>query len=82
MIEQDFREIKKFKRTLNGKVLRWAVYKRKELTIEIRLNDVDHVERLTTSPKKWLDSRIVIPIGKRDERGLPIYKVVRPKEQI
>lgn len=77
MKSKKFRRVEVYERVINGKTTRIAVFQKADLRIEVRLNEVDHIERLTTSPKKWLDSRIVIPTGRRDEKGRPVYKVLQ-----
>ena len=73
---EKFRKIKVYE-GIDSKI---AVFQKGNVKVEVALNEIDHVERLTTSPNKWLETRIVIPTGKRDDKGIPIYMVVRPKK--
>ena len=75
-----FRKIRTYNAIKNGRKTTVAVFERGRLRVEVNLNEIDHVEALTTSPKKWLESKIVFPTGQSDSSGKPIYAVVRPRK--
>jgi len=70
------------KTTIKGRPVDVAIFQKGDFQIEVVVNEIDHVERITTSPKRWLHKNPVIPIGERDDRGRPLYKVIRLNKRI
>lgn len=79
---RSFKRVKYQKKKIHGKLVDVVVFQRGGFKVEVTLNKIDQIDRLTTSPKRWLNTNPVIPIGRRDENGLPIYKVVRLDKHI
>lgn len=77
-----FKKVKHTKARIRGKSIDVAVFRRGNLEVQVPFNEIDQVETITTHPKRWMGSKLVIPIGKRDEEGFPIYKVIRLNKDI
>jgi len=60
----------------------FEIYQNDTERIEVRMNEIDLIETITINPKIWLGSNPVIPLGKTDNKGNPLYKVVKLNENI
>ncbi|GAJ24081.1 unnamed protein product, partial [marine sediment metagenome] len=58
-----------------------GVYKNGRSSYDVPVDSTDNLLQVTTKPEEWLNRNLVIPLGKRDDQGDPIYKVVELKPQ-
>jgi len=79
---KEWKKVKFTKKVVSGKPVDVAIYQKGKHRIEIPLNQIDHIERITSSPRRWLKSHPVIPLGEKDERGEPLYKVIKLNDHI
>ena len=78
----EWKKLREHRRVIYGKTVRVAEYRRGDHKIEIPVNKIDHIIRITNSPQRWLNKHPVVPLGKQDDNGFPLYKVIRLNEQI
>ena len=57
------------------------VYKNGGSRYDVPVDSTDILLQVTTRPEEWLNRNLVIPLGKRDDQGDPIYRVVALKPQ-
>jgi DNA gyrase/topoisomerase IV subunit A len=66
---------------INGISETFAVYRNGQNNYEIQVDETDRILCLTTTPEEYLDKKLTIPTGQRDNEGRPIYKVVELKAE-
>ncbi|NVM55364.1 MAG: hypothetical protein HWN66_16780 [Candidatus Helarchaeota archaeon] len=60
---------------------RVGLYRKGSRIYEIPIDETDYLITVTTSPKRWFNKNLVVPIGESDEKGNPIYKVLDLKKK-
>ena len=76
-----FIKVNNKQRTIKGKPETIATFRQGHQTYNIRVDESDSLIGLTISPEEYLTNKLVIPIGKRDSEGNPIYQILELNEK-
>ena len=82
MSHQTWKKSRNQKKNIHGKEVIYEIYQNENERVEIKTSNVDLIETITINPKRWLSTNPVIPLGKTDKKGNPLYKVVKLNENI